>query len=109
MKKYTPFVQGGDIGRYQIRNLTREDIALEEAEDNAFSKVAVEWCPNGSGKGSGNVREYVRAKYPHLPQPEDPTATNAHGMTASSGSGTLVHEPRRLAGLGRLLPRQSRR
>ena len=86
-EKYTPFVQGGDIGRYQIRNLTREDIALEEAEDNAFSKVAVEWCPNGSGKGSGNVREYVRAKYPHLPQPEDPTATNAHGMTASSGSG----------------------
>jgi len=32
--------RGGDSGRYQIRNVTREDIALDESADNVFSAMA---------------------------------------------------------------------
>ncbi|MBC9912360.1 BACON domain-containing protein [Chitinophaga varians] len=34
---------GGDIGRYSIRHLKREDIALNEERNNGFSNVLVEW------------------------------------------------------------------
>lgn len=34
---------GGNIGRYSIRHLTREDIALRENGDDGFSTVLAEW------------------------------------------------------------------
>ncbi|WP_109700817.1 DUF5689 domain-containing protein [Chitinophaga deserti] len=34
---------GGNIGKYAIRHLKREDIALQNARDNGFSNVLVEW------------------------------------------------------------------
>ena len=46
----TFFVKDGDIGCYQIRNVTRQDIALEESDANAFSAIAVEWCPRRQGR-----------------------------------------------------------
>ena len=69
---YTFFERGGDIGRYQIRNVTREDIALDESADNVFSAVAVEWSPNGSK----DPRAYAFPQYPHCllytsPSPRD--------------------------------------
>ena len=34
---------GGDIGKYAIRHLKREDIALKENREDGFSNVLVEW------------------------------------------------------------------
>ncbi|RBL88556.1 hypothetical protein DF182_18430 [Chitinophaga flava] len=34
---------GGDIGRYSIRHLKREDIALNDDRNNGFSNVLAEW------------------------------------------------------------------
>lgn len=34
---------GGNIGKYAIRHLKREDIALQQERANGFSKVLVEW------------------------------------------------------------------
>lgn len=82
-ESYTFFDKDGDIGRYQIRNLTREEIALEESDANAFSAVAVEWAPNGSNSGAGNTREYAYPQYPH-PATSD---GKAHCLAASTGSG----------------------
>lgn len=82
-ESYTFFDKDGDIGRYQIRNLTREEIALEESDEDAFSAVAVEWAPNGSNSGTGNAREYAYPQYPH-PATSD---GRAHCMAASTGSG----------------------
>ena len=76
---YTFFVKGGDIGRYQIRNVTREDIALDESPDNVFSAVAVEWSPDGSK----DPRAYAFPQYPH-PATE---SGQAHCVAATTGSG----------------------
>ncbi|MEG1699767.1 MAG: DUF5689 domain-containing protein [Alistipes sp.] len=82
---FTQFEKDGDIGRYQIRNITREDIAL--ADGDGFLAQAVEWAPNGSGKGVGNLREYAFPQYPH-PATAD---GQAHALLASSGSGLSFH------------------
>lgn len=76
---YTFFERGGDIGRYQIRNVTREDIALDESADNVFSAVAVEWSPNGSK----DPRAYAFPQYPH-PATD---SGQAHCVAATTGSG----------------------
>ncbi|WP_341837216.1 DUF5689 domain-containing protein [Chitinophaga pollutisoli] len=34
---------GGNIGKYAIRHLSRENIALQDARENGFSNVLVEW------------------------------------------------------------------
>ena len=93
---YTFFERGGDIGRYQIRNVTREDIALDESADNVFSAVAVEWSPDGSLR---------------IP------AVSASGNRQRSGAlrgrndgfGTLVYEHLRLAGRRQRLPGRRKR
>ena len=69
----------GFIGRYQIRNVTREDIALDESADNAFSAVAVEWSPDGSK----DPRAYAFPQYPH-PATD---SGQAHCVAATTGSG----------------------
>ena len=74
----TFFVKDGDIGRYQIRNVTRQDIALEESDANAFSAIAVEWCPDGK-----DARAYAYPQYPHPANEEG----KAHCWPASTGSG----------------------
>ena len=76
---YTFFERGGDIGRYQIRNVTREDIALDESADNVFSAVAVEWSPDGSK----DPRAYAFPQYPH-PATD---SGQAHCVAATTGSG----------------------
>jgi hypothetical protein len=38
-----PARYGGNIGKYQIRHLTREDINLKDSREDGFSKVLVEW------------------------------------------------------------------
>lgn len=76
---YTFFVRGGDIGRYQIRNVTREDIALGESPDNAFSAVAVEWSPDGSK----DPRGYAFPQYPH----PGIASGQAHCVAATTGTG----------------------
>lgn len=40
---YKNFEKNGNIGRYQIRHFTREEIALEENFENSFSALAVEF------------------------------------------------------------------
>ena len=80
---YTFFDKDGDIGAYQIRPVTREDIALAESDSEAFSAVAVEWAPNGSNAGTGNVREYAYPQYPYPANAEG----KAHCVVASTGSG----------------------
>ena len=76
---YTFFERGGDIGRYQIRNVTREDIALDESADNVFSAVAVEWSPDGSK----DPRAYA---LPPCPHPATDSG-QAHCVAATTGSG----------------------
>lgn len=76
---YTFFDRGGDIGRYQIRNVTREDIALDESADNVFSAVAVEWSPDGSK----DPRAYAFPQYPH----PGVSSGQAHCVAATTGSG----------------------
>lgn len=76
---YTFFDRDGDIGRYQIRNATREDIALDESAANGFSVVAVEWSPDGSK----DPRAYAFPQYPH---PANDTG-KAHCVAATTGSG----------------------
>ncbi len=86
-EKYTHFEKGGNIGAYQIRNVTREDIALNESIDNGFSAVAVEWCPDGTNSGFGNARDYC---YPQFPYPSN-SEGKAHGMAAKIGTGYSFH------------------
>ena len=43
MKKYTRFENGGDIGRYQMRHLSREDIKIDQSKNNSFSTIIAEW------------------------------------------------------------------
>jgi len=76
---YTFFDRGGDIGRYQIRNVTREDIALDESADNVFSAVAVEWSPDGAK----DPRAYAFPQYPH----PGVSSGQAHCVAATTGSG----------------------
>lgn len=42
-EKYERFTQDGNIGKYQIRHLTREDIAIDQNADNSFSEIICEW------------------------------------------------------------------
>lgn len=42
-EKYARFEKDGNIGKYQIRHLTREDIAISESFDSGFSEMIVEW------------------------------------------------------------------
>lgn len=76
---YTFFVKGGDIGRYQIRNVTRDDILLDASGDAAFSGIAVEWCPDGSK----DPRAYAFPQYPH----PGVSSGQAHCVAATTGTG----------------------
>lgn len=40
---YTRFENGGDIGPYQMRHLSREDIKIELSKNNSFSTIIAEW------------------------------------------------------------------
>ncbi|MDR2628132.1 MAG: hypothetical protein LBC40_08890 [Dysgonamonadaceae bacterium] len=42
-EKYTRFEKGGDIGKFQLRHLVREDIGLAQAAAGSFSTVICEW------------------------------------------------------------------
>ncbi|WP_423735909.1 DUF5689 domain-containing protein [Chitinophaga caseinilytica] len=59
---------GGNIGKYAIRHLRREDIALQQSRENGFSNVLVEW---------GRFRNEFAAT---------PTATQ-NPLTPETGSG----------------------
>jgi len=63
-EKYTRFTQDGDIGRYQLRHLTREDIAIDPNASNGFSNIICEFTKfQGTGKvvtptsGSGELSQ----------------------------------------------------
>ncbi len=62
---------GGNIGRYAIRHLKREDIALNDDRNNGFSKVLAEW--------SRFKNEYANT----------PTATQ-HPLTPDIGTGRMT-------------------
>ncbi|MEB3375295.1 hypothetical protein SFC43_25825 [Bacteroides sp. CR5/BHMF/2] len=40
---YTRFENGGDIGLYQMRHLSREDIKIDPSKSNSFSTIIAEW------------------------------------------------------------------
>ena len=62
----------GDIGRYQIRHLFREDIALAEDFKDSFSGLITE--------------------FRYLKQPADPAATELpKAMLATAGNGCMTH------------------
>lgn len=42
-EKYERFDPSGNIGKYQIRHLTREDIAIDPSASNSFSRIICEW------------------------------------------------------------------
>lgn len=63
-EKYTRFTQDGNIGKYQIRHLTREDIAIDQSADNGFSNIICEFTKfQGTSKavtptsGSGELSQ----------------------------------------------------
>lgn len=39
----TRFENGGDIGHYQMRHLSREDIKIDQSKNNSFSTIIAEW------------------------------------------------------------------
>lgn len=42
-EKYERFDSNGNIGKYQVRHLTREDINIAQDASNSFSKIICEW------------------------------------------------------------------
>lgn len=42
-EEYTRFENGGDIGHYQMRHLSREDIKIDQSKNNSFSTIIAEW------------------------------------------------------------------
>ncbi|WP_295128781.1 DUF5689 domain-containing protein [uncultured Chitinophaga sp.] len=66
---------GGNIGRYAIRHLSREDIALNADRNAGFSKVLVEWSR-------------FRAEYNSAPTAE------ANPLTPETGTGRIYHSTR---------------
>ena len=68
---------GGDIGKYSIRPITREDINLNDSRENGFSNVLVEW--------NQFRNEYIT----------NPNIVN-NPLTPSIGSGTLTRSNKSL-------------
>lgn len=42
-EKYPRFENGGDIGLYQMRHLSRGDIKIDQSKNNSFSTIIAEW------------------------------------------------------------------
>lgn len=42
-EEYSRFENGGNIGRYQMRHLSREDIKIDKSKNNSFSTIIAEW------------------------------------------------------------------
>ena len=42
-EEYTRFENGGDIGLYQMRHLSRGDIKIDQSKNNSFSTIIAEW------------------------------------------------------------------
>ncbi|NDV78736.1 BACON domain-containing protein [Dysgonomonas sp. 511] len=97
-EKYERFDLGGDIGKYQIRHLTREDINVAQSADNSFSKVICEWTKfqgtskivtptSGSGElsqtySTGNI--YGTQDYTYLGPITGKTADDNKGVIPSA-------------------------
>lgn len=53
-EKYTRFEKDGNIGFYQMRHMSREDIKLDQSKDNGFSTIIAEWSKHNL---SGSVEK----------------------------------------------------
>lgn len=42
-EEYSRFENGGNIGLYQMRHLSREDIKIDQSKNNSFSCIIAEW------------------------------------------------------------------
>lgn len=94
---------GNDIGKYAIRHLNRENIALRENREEGFSNVLVEW----SRFKSENTTGATEAKNPMTPdlgtgtikQSEKPSLDfSTNGLSGATDFNGLIQEPTTVKG-----------
>lgn len=94
---------GNDIGKYAIRHLKREDIALRENREDGFSNVLVEW----SRFKSENAIGATEAKNPMTPDIGSGTLKqsekgsldfSANGISGATDFNGLIQEPTTVKG-----------
>ena len=99
-EKYDRFEKDGNIGTYQIRHMSREDIALAENASDSFSKVIAEWSKYNrqnnlmmASSGSGQISHtstlyqgtgYATIDYSHLGPISGNSSEDNKGVNSST-------------------------